>query len=66
LFAGILVLLSSIIVFIIWLALVKHFFDTGWLKALAVVILVVIIYIIIAVVLALLGLAIIIGGSIFA
>jgi len=66
LFAGILGLLSSIIVFIIWLALVKHFFDTGWLKALAVVILVVIIYIIIAVVLALLGLAIIIGGSIFA
>ena len=66
LFAGVLGLISSIVVFIIWLALVKHFFDTGWLKALAIVIMVVIIYIIIAVVLALLGLAIIIGGSIFA
>ena len=66
LFAGVLGLISSIVVFIIWLALVKHFFDTGWLKALAIVILVVRIYIIIAVVLALLGLAIIIGGSIFA
>ena len=66
LLAGILGLISSIIVFIIWLALVKHFFDTGWLKALAVVIVVVIIYVIIAVILALLGLAIIVGASIFA
>ena len=49
LFAGVLGLISSIVVFIIWLALVKHFFDTGWLKALAIVILVVIICIIIAV-----------------
>ncbi|HJW65475.1 MAG TPA: hypothetical protein VJ507_01700 [Candidatus Bathyarchaeia archaeon] len=65
-FAGVLGLISSIVVFIIWLALVTHFFDTGWLKALAIVILVVIIYVIIAVVLAMLGLAIIIGGSIFA
>ena len=63
--SGVLSLLSSIVVFIIWLALVKHFFDTGWLKALAIVIVVVVIYIIIAVILALLGLAIIIGGSIF-
>jgi hypothetical protein len=66
LFAGVLGLLSSIIVFFIWLALVKHFFDTGWLRAFAVVILVVIIYVIIAIILAFLGLAIIIGGSIFA
>jgi hypothetical protein len=68
LFGGIsfvLSLLSSILVFIIWLGLVKHFFDTGWLKALAVVILVVIIYVIIAIILAFIGLAIIIGGSIF-
>jgi hypothetical protein len=65
LLGGILGLLGSIIVFFIWLGLVKHFFDTGWLRALAVVILAVIIYVIIAVVLALLGLAIIIGSSIF-
>ena len=64
--SGILSLLSSIVVFIIWLALVKHFFDIGWLKALAIVIVVVIIYVIILVILALLGLAILIGGSIFA
>ena len=64
--SGFLSLLSSIVVFIIWLALVKHFFDTGWLKALAIVIVVVVIYIIIVLILGLLGLAIIIGGSIFA
>jgi hypothetical protein len=63
--SGLLSLLSSIVVFIIWLGLVKHFFDTGWLKALAIVILVVIIYVIIAIILAFVGLAIIIGGSIF-
>ena len=32
-FSGI---IASIIVLIIWLALVKHFFDCGWLKALAI------------------------------
>ena len=59
-------IIASIILLIILLGLIKHFFDTGWLKALAVVIVVVIIYVIIAVILALLGLAIIVGGSIFA
>src|SRR3972149_1429539 len=52
--SGILSLLSSIVVFVIWLALVKHFFDTGWLKALAIVIVVVVIYIIIVLILGLL------------
>lgn len=62
---GILGLLGSIIMLIIWLALVKHFFDTGWLKALAIAIVAIIIYIIIVAILVLLGLAIIVGSSLF-
>jgi hypothetical protein len=62
---GILGLLGSIIMLIIWLALVKHFFDTGWLKALVIAILAIIIYIIIVAILVLLGLAIIVGSSLF-
>jgi len=62
---GILGLLGSIIMLIIWLALVKHFFDTGWLKALAIAIVAIIIYIIIVAILVLLGLAIIAGSSLF-
>jgi hypothetical protein len=41
-------------VLVIWLALVKHFFDTGWLRALAIAIVAIIIYVIIAAILALL------------
>jgi len=62
---GILGLLGSIIMLIIWLALVKHFFDTGWLKALVIAIVAIIIYIIIVAILVLLGLAIIAGSSLF-
>ena len=51
-FAGI---LASLIQLIVWLALIKHFFDCGWLKAFAISIVAVIIFIIIALVLALLG-----------
>ena len=51
--------IASIIVLIIWLALVKHFFDCGWLKALAISIVAVLIFIAIAVVLAIIGIAII-------
>jgi len=58
-------ILGLIIVLVIWLALVKHFFDTGWLKALAIAIVAIIIYIIIVAILVLIGLAIIIGGSLF-
>lgn len=58
-------LLSSLIVLIVWLGLIKHFFDTGWLKALAIAIIVVIIYVIITIILILLGLAIAIGGALF-
>jgi hypothetical protein len=55
-FSGI---IASIIVLIIWLALVKHFFDCGWLKALAISIVAVLIFIAIAVVLALIGIVIV-------
>ena len=44
-------IISSIILGIILLGLVKHFFDTGWVKALIIAIVAIIIWIIIAVVL---------------
>jgi len=50
--------ISAIIVLLIWLALVKHFFDCGWLKALAISIVAIVIFIVIAFVLGLVGLAI--------
>jgi len=50
---------ASIIQLIIWLALVKHFFDCGWLMALAISIIAVIIFIVIAIVLGLIGFALI-------
>jgi hypothetical protein len=58
LFSGI---IATIIVLIIWLALVKHFFDTGWIKALIIAVVAIIIWIIIAIILGVLfgiGLAI--------
>ncbi len=48
-------LLISIILVIIWLGLIKRFFDCGWLKALLIAIVAIIVFIIIAVVLAFLG-----------
>jgi hypothetical protein len=50
-------IIVSVIQLIIWLYLVKHFFDCGWLKALVISIVAVIIFIIIAAVLALFGYA---------
>jgi len=43
---------------IIWLALVKHFFDCGWLKAFVISILAVIIFVVIVVILTIIGIAI--------
>ncbi len=61
LFAGV---IASIILLVILLGLVKHFFDTGWLKALAIAIVAIIIWAVILIILiAIVGLAII-GGSI--
>ena len=58
-------LIASIIVLIIWLALVKHFFDTSWLRALAIAIVAIVIWIVIAAIIALiLGIAIL-GGGLF-
>jgi hypothetical protein len=48
----------TIILLIVWLALVKHFFDCGWLKALAISIVAVIFFVIIVFILALIGIAI--------
>ena len=47
LLSGFAVIISYIVLLIIWLALVKHFFDCGWLKALAISIIAVIIAVII-------------------
>lgn len=46
---------AAIIQLILWLALVKHFFDCGWLKALAISILAVIVFAIIILILAAIG-----------
>ena len=62
-FAGI---IAAIIVLFIWLALVKHFFDTGWLKALAIAIVAILIWIVIAVIIGIIvGIAVIGGGLLF-
>ena len=55
------VILSYLILLVVWLALVKHFFDCGWLKALAIsiiaVIIAAIILFLIILVLALIGIS---------
>lgn len=51
--------IASIIQLIIWLALIKHFFDCGWLMAFAIAIIAVIIFIVIAIILGLIGFALI-------
>jgi len=51
-------LIAAVLMFIIWLALIKHFFDCGWLMALAIAIIAVIIFIVIVAVLALIGIGI--------
>lgn len=61
-FSGI---IASIIVLIIWLGLVKHFFDCGWLKALAIAIVAIIIWLVIAVIIGIIYGLVIIGGSFF-
>ena len=49
--------LATIITVIIWLGLIKRFFDCGWVKALLIAIVAIVIFIIIAAVLALIGFA---------
>ncbi len=50
--------IAFIIQLLIWLALVKHFFDCGWLKALAISILAVIIFAVIVAMLVIIGIGI--------
>jgi hypothetical protein len=50
-------LVAAIIMFIVWLALIKHFFDCGWLMAFGIALVAVIIFVVVAVILALIGLA---------
>jgi hypothetical protein len=58
-------LLGFIVTLIIWLALIRHFFDTGWLKALLIAIVLVVVMVIIGIILAALGIAMLAGfGSI--
>ena len=45
-------IIATIILLIVWLALIKHFFDCGWLKALAIAVVAVVIF---AIVVAILG-----------
>ena len=51
-------IIATLIVLVIWVALIKHFFDCGWLKALVIGIVAVIVLAVIAIILALLGIAI--------
>ncbi len=55
-------LIAAIIMFFVWLILIRHFFDTGWLRDLAIAILAVIIFIFIVIILA--AILILIGISI--
>ena len=43
-------ILGSIVVLILWLLLIKHFFDCGWIKALVIAIIAVVITVIIGVI----------------
>jgi hypothetical protein len=55
-------LLAAIIMFIVWLALIKHFFDCGWLMAFAIAVIAVIIYVIIVAILAFIGIGLLVLG----
>jgi hypothetical protein len=45
-------LIGAILSFIVWLLLIRHYYETGWLGALAVAILAVIIYVVVLLILA--------------
>ena len=52
---------GTIVSLIIWLGLIKHFFDCGWLKAIVIAVIAAIVFVIIAFVLAALGVVALIG-----
>ena len=51
-------IVALIIQFILWIGLVKHFFDTDWIKAFIIAVLAVIILVVIAFILGLIGIGI--------
>ena len=51
-------LISAVIMFVVWLALIKHFFDCGWLKAFVIAVIAVIVFIVIVAILAIIGIGI--------
>jgi hypothetical protein len=55
-------LVAAVIMFIVWLALIKHFFDCGWLKAFVIAVLAVIIFVVIVAILAIIGIGILVLG----
>jgi hypothetical protein len=63
LLSGFAVIISYVVMLIIWLALVKHFFECGWLKALAISIIAIIIAIVLMIIIALMFAAIGIGAG---
>ena len=52
-------LLAAIIMLIVWLALIKHFFDCGWIMAFAIALVAVVIIIVVGIILGLIGFAIV-------
>ncbi len=55
-------LVAAVLMLIVWLVLIKHFFDCGWLMALAIAIIAVIIFIVVIVILAAIGIGLILLG----
>jgi hypothetical protein len=55
-------LVAAAIMFIIWLALIKHFFDCGWLMAFAIAIIAVIIFVVIVTLLTIVGIGLLLLG----
>jgi hypothetical protein len=55
-------IIAAVIMLIIWLALIKHFFDCGWLMAFAIAVVAVIIFVVIVFILALIGISVIALG----
>ena len=55
-------IIAAVLMFIIWLALIKHFFDCGWLMAFAIAVVAVIIFVIVVAILAFMGISVIALG----
>jgi hypothetical protein len=49
---------AALVMFVVWLALIKHFFDCGWLMAFAIAVVAVILFVVIVAALAFIGVGI--------